>query len=240
MDEDEILEKKIKKEKKKRIILVLIILIIIILYAVVDYMDTERDIGNALTDMHTDNPIIYIYPTEETDVSIKVGHPENLECTYPKYEDGWNVHAKLNGDLIDLKTGRNLYALYWEGLDKSKEHNYKDGFVVKGDEVATFLEEKLEVLGLNEREAEEFIVYWLPFLGKNEYNYIRFFEEEEINEKMPLEINPKPETIIRVLMGWKKLDKEIEVQEQQLERVERKGYTVVEWGGTEFNSLKIK
>ena len=57
---------------------------------------------------------------------------------------------------------------------------------------------------------------------------------------MPLEINPKPETIIRVLMGWKKLDKQIEVQEQQLERVERKGYTVVEWGGTEFNSFKIK
>ncbi len=236
MDENEIIEKKIKKEKRKRVIFVFIILISIVLSAIVTFIK-ERHVYDSMTDL---KPIIYIYPKEETDVSIKVGHPENLTCTYPKYEDGWNVLAKSNGDLIDLKTGRNLYALYWEGLDKSKKQNYKDGFVVKGDEVATFLEEKLEILGLNERETEEFIVYWLPILEKNEYNYIRFFEKEEIDENMPLEINPKPETIIRVLMGWKKLDKQIEVQEQQLERVERKGYTVVEWGGTEFNSFKIK
>ena len=235
MDENEILENKIKKEKRKRIILILIILVAIVIIAVVTYIEENAYIYNTMTDL---KPIIYIYPKEEIDVSIKVGHPENLTCTYPKYEDGWNVLAKPNGDLTDLKTGRNLYALYWEGLDRSKGHNYIDGFVVKGDEVATFLEEKLEILGLNEREAEEFIVYWLPILEKNEYNYIRFFEKKEINEGMPLEINPEPETMIRVLMGWKKLDKKIEVQEQQLERVERKGYTVVEWGGTEFNSFK--
>ena len=41
-------------------------------------------------------------------------------------------------------------------------------------------EEKLAILGLNEREAEEFIIYWLPKLESNKYNYIRFATEEEI------------------------------------------------------------
>ena len=37
------------------------------------------------------------------------------------------------------------------------------------------------MLGLNDREAEEFIVYWLPKLEENKYNLIRFETAEEIN-----------------------------------------------------------
>ena len=197
----------------------------------------EQEYYDNLTSMK--KPIIYIYPQEEKEVSVKVGYPENLTCTYPKYEDGWNVIAKPDGTIKDVKTGRNLYALYWEGI-RNKEGNIEEGFVVKGENVASFLEEKLEVLGLNARESEEFIVYWLPILEKNDYNFIRFYEKEEIDEMMPLDINPEPETIIRVLMGWKKLDKDIDIKEQKLEKVQRTGYTVVEWGGTEIRDSIIK
>lgn len=183
-------------------------------------------------------PIIYIYPTTTTEVEVKMGNPERLTCTYPKYneEKGWKVIAKPNGELEDKETGRKLYALYWEGQnikDYTKENDkIKEGFCIEGKDTAKFLEEKLKILGLNEREAEEFIVYWLPQMEKNKYNYIRFQSMEEINENMPLEITPNPETLIRVVMEWKGLDEKIETKEQQLQEVERKGYTVVEWGGT--------
>ena len=178
-------------------------------------------------------PIIYIYPEEETEVKIKVKKPEKLTCTYPKYEEAWNVLAKPNGDLIDLKTNRKLYALYWEGINTTKA-NLKEGFIVEGENVAKFLEEKLEILGLTEREAEEFIVYWLPLMEKNKYNFIRFETLDEINENMELEIIPKPETLIRINMEFKGLSKPLNIKEQQLIKVERKGYTVVEWGGTKL------
>lgn len=178
-------------------------------------------------------PIIYIYPTEETKVSVKVGRPENLSHTYPKYENGWEVIAKPNGDLIDTKTGRNLYALYWEGKN-IVEPNMNEGFIVKGEDTITFLEEKLKVLGLNEREANEFIIYWLPKLESNKYNFIRFQTEEEINNNMPLAIEPKPDTVIRVVMEFKGIEEPIQVQEQNLKTPKRIGYTVVEWGGTEI------
>ena len=110
----------------------------------------------------------------------------------------------------------------------------EEGFVVKGEDTIEFLEEKLEILGLNEREANEFIIYWLPKLENNKYNFIRFQTEEEINNNMPLEITPKPDTVIRVVMEFKELEESIEIEKQQLETPERIGYTVVEWGGTEI------
>ena len=65
------------------------------------------------------------------------------------------------------------------------------------------MEEKLAVLGLNYKESEEFIVYWLPKLEKNKYNYIRFQTMDEINRTMELDIDPKPDTLIRVMMKFK-------------------------------------
>lgn len=184
--------------------------------------------------MTADKPVIYLYPTKETETTVKLLNAERITCSYPKYVDEWNVLAKPNGDLIDLDTGRNLYSLYYESEIVVDINVTNEGFVIKGEDSTKFLEEKLAVLGLTEREVEEFIIYWLPKLESNKYNYIRFATDEEINNNMPLEISPKPDTIIRVLMTFKGLENPIEVEEQKLETPERKGFTAVEWGGTEI------
>ena len=179
-------------------------------------------------------PIIYLYPTTDMNVSVKLGNKDKITCSYPDYKDGWKVLAKTDGNLIDLNTKRNLYSLYYESEAVNNFKIEEDGFIVKSSDVSKFLEDKLEVLGLTEREAEEFIVYWLPKLQKNPYNYIRFATKEEINENMPLEINPKPDSLIRVLMTFKGLKNPINIKEQQLETPERKGFVAVEWGGSEI------
>lgn len=176
-------------------------------------------------------PVIYLYPEDEEEVTVKLGKKENLTCTYPKYKDGWKVLAKPSGDLIELETGKELYSLYWEGKNNVK-HDLTEGFIVEGENAASFLEDKLEILGLNSREKQEFIIYWLPELEANKLNYIRFETKEQIDEDMPLEITPVPDTIIRIMMVVKKINKPLDVKEQVLTSVERKGFTVVEWGGT--------
>lgn len=181
----------------------------------------------------TAKPIIYLYPETTEEVSVYLGKPENLTCTYPKYDNGWNVLAEPNGNLIDLKNGRSLYGLYWEGISNSL-HNTDEGFCVKGEDTIDFLEEKLEVLGLNEREANEFIIYWLPKLESNKYNYIRFQTVEEINENMPLTIVPTPDSVIRVVMEYKPFAYPIDVKEQELFKPIRDGFVAVEWGGCEL------
>lgn len=179
-------------------------------------------------------PVIYLYPEKETKITVELKNNSLITTSYPKYKDGWKVIAKPSGDLVDLKTGRNLYCLYYEAKSIIDFSMAKEGFVIKGEDSASFLEEKLAILGLNEKEAEEFIIYWLPILESNKYNYIRFASKDEIDTNMPLEITPKPDTTIRVLMTCKGLDEPIKVKEQALEKAERTGYTAVEWGGVEI------
>lgn len=179
-------------------------------------------------------PIIYLYPEKDEEVSVKLLNDDMITVSYPKYNTSWNVLAKKDGTLTDLSTNKNLYSLYYECENKVNFKIKNDGFMVKGSDVATFLEEKLAILGLTERESEEFIIYWLPKLEANKYNYIRFATSDEMNTNMPLEINPNPDTLIRVLMTFKGLDNPIEVQEQKLITPERNGFVAVEWGGTEI------
>lgn len=222
-------DKKFNKLVKTMAIGIILILITIIVTIVVLAYILSKNVGN----MMLEKPIIYIYPEEEIGLNVKVGYPNKLTCTYPTYNNGWNVLAKPDGTLIDTATGRELYSLYWEGKG-TVAVNMKEGFVVKGSEVQSFLEEKLKILGLTDKEAQEFIIYWLPRLQNNEYNYIRFAESNEINECMPLEFSEAPDTIIRVLMQFKGLDKYVYVEEQQLQTPKREGFTIVEWGGTEI------
>lgn len=241
---DETQEKQ-KTNKKKIIILISIIAVIIIgiivAAVIINNQEKEKEEKKSRTPYVPSNwggevdlkPVIYIYPTETTKVSVKVGRPENLTHTYPKYNDKWQVIAQSNGDLTDVETGRNLYCLYWEGIN-TVQPTMQEGFIIKGEDTISFLEEKLEILGLTEREANEFIIYWLPKLEGNKYNYIRFQTMEQIEENMPLEITPTPDTIIRVMMEYKALEEPIEVTEQKLTTPQRNGFTVVEWGGTEL------
>ena len=205
---------------------------------IVVYSQSEFDkiaSGNDTTryTIATKKPVIYIYPEHDMNVSIKLLNKDRLTVTYPKYINGWNVFAKTNGTLID-STGRELYSLYYE-VDNTYNYQVTDtGFIVKGEDTISFLEEKLSLLGLNSKEAEEFIIYWLPILQSNKYNYIRFATQEEINANMELEITPKPDNLIRIVMTYKGLEKPIKVKEQKLKTPSRAGYTVVEWGGTEI------
>ena len=218
-------------DKEKILIIITIICVLSTIgLGIFYYISINSCSDDSLQEM---KPIIYLYPTSPTEIEVSLGNSEKLSCSYPKYTTGWKVLANPDGKLVDLETGRKLYSLYWEG-NGTADYNLNEGFVVKGENTAKFLEEKLEVLGLNEYETEEFIIYWLPKMQNNKYNFIRFATVDEINEYMPLEFSIEPDTLIRVLMQYKKLDNPIDVQEQILESPERYGFVAVEWGGSEI------
>ncbi len=177
-----------------------------------------------------EKPIIYLYPENTQEIEIQLDYDGELTHTYPKYNNGWKVTANTDGTLFDSKN-KEYYALYWEGKP-NKEHTINKGFVIPGEQTIDFLENSLSKLGLNRKEANEFIIYWLPKMENSPYNLIHF-STTQYEEMAKLNITPTPETLIRVMMVFKPLDNPIKIKKQNLNSMskKRKGFTVVEWGG---------
>ena len=176
-------------------------------------------------------PVLYLYPEEETKVSVKLNVDGELTCTYPKYDDGWEVVAKPDGTLFD-GNGLEYNYLYWEA-ESDVDFDMSKGFCVKGEDTAKFLEEALDKLGLNRKEANEFIIYWLPMMENNPYNIISF-QTDIYTNMAKLDIDPVPDTLIRVFMAWSPSDEYVKMESQELSAPGRKGFCVVEWGGTKM------
>lgn len=177
-------------------------------------------------------PVIYLYPEEKTEVYVTLDYNGRLTCTYPSYDNGWKVTAQPDGTLTD-ENGQTYNYLYWEG-ETNTQYDFSEGFCVKGEDTAAFLEYALAELGLNRREANEFIVFWLPMMQNNKYNVISF-QGDVYTDSAKLDIDPAPDTLIRVFMAWQASEIYVNIPEQELDAPKREGFTVVEWGGTKVN-----
>lgn len=180
-------------------------------------------------------PVIYLYPETPTEVSVVLTLNGRLTCTYPDYEAGWKgFTAHPDGTLTFpdglSPAGREYYCLYWEGM-QATEWDFSQGFCVKGEDTAAFLEWALAKQGLTPREANEFIIYWLPLMQENPYNVISF-QTEAYTSAAVLEVTPTPDTTIRVMMAYYPASEAVEIAPQHFETPVREGFTVVEWGGS--------
>ena len=175
-------------------------------------------------------PVIYLYPEQETTVSVSLDYAGTLTATYPAYENGWTVTAEPDGTLYD-ENGDEYSYLFWEGEDKT-DYDFSKGFCVAGADTADFLREKLAEIGLTPREYNEFIVYWLPKMQDNPYNLIAF-QSERYTDTAKLDIDPTPDSLLRVFMAWKPLHRAQNIEPQTFAPFTRDGFTVVEWGGCE-------
>jgi len=187
-------------------------------------------------------PAIYLYPTVKTEISVKNDFKGQVMNTYPPYKNGWNVLAEPNGVLYNLDDKRTYNYLFWDGSYNftKKHYQYENGFYVKKEDNITFLQEKLELLGLNNTEINDFVVYWLPELNKNEENFIHFWLNDNIDNSSVLNITPKPDTLLRVFMEFKAYHGEQKLPFQELTSTIRKGFTVVEWGGSNIDEPILK
>jgi hypothetical protein len=177
-------------------------------------------------------PVIYLYPEKETDVDVELAFDGELTVTYPQYEEGWEVTAFPDGHLIDRRDGKEYSYLYWEG-EGHYEIDWSKGYCVAGEDSAAFLQDILSEMGMLPEEYNEMIVYWLPMLLESSYNLITF-QEESYSDHAKLKISPQPESVLRVFMVFKGLKKPVTIDPPEIIPFERKGFTVVEWGGYRF------
>ena len=229
--------------KKKFIPLLSLPLIILIGIgmAAVSYIDNSGNTNvnraynghhNGDDDICVKKPAIYLYPIED---GSKITVELDIDGLYTKLDpvfnlkSGWQVNADTDGT-IHYK-GKEYEYLFWEG-ELDMDYSFDEGFCVEGENTEAFLRENLSKLGLNEKETEDFIDYWLPQMKDNNYNVISFMSDE-YTDHVRMNISPKPATNIRVLMCWYGSNEKVEIAEQAIETPSRQGFTLVEWGGCE-------
>ena len=196
--------------------------------------DEEPAISPYPEDAVDEKPVNYLYPETELEVTVSLDYDGELTCVYPALDaDGaWTVTAAPDGTLTD-GSGQTYNYLYWEGAGDAA-YDFSEGFCVPGADTAAFLEDALAQLGLTRREANEFIIYWLPRMEPNPYNLISF-QGTAFTDHAVLTITPEPDTLLRVFMAWQPLNAPVEIPAQELSAPERTGFTVVEWGGAEVS-----
>ena len=192
-----------------------------------------------------DKPVIYMYADQPLHAQIKFEPTGKLTFTYPEYhpETGWNVEVSEKGLQNEGKT---YPYLFWESsttelsYDKRSEQVY--GQFIKTDTVTSFLENSLTKLGLNDIEKTDFITYWAPRLLKEDFAFVQFIVDEDYDKLISqMQISPEPDHMRRVFILFTPYTREQGAgwfKEQKLTSFERKGFTVVEWGGSMFNAIQ--
>jgi hypothetical protein len=189
-----------------------------------------------------DKPVIYLYPPSITPVSVQVAPKGEFTFTYPLYENEWQVTAHPNGNL-DVN-GNQYNYLFWEAQQNWMPQTavFENGFVVKKEDVLSFLETKLNDFGFNSKEKADFITYWGPQLIQSERNFIHFMINEACNEFGELTISPKPEHIYRFYMISMPMSEgdDYQVPAQEIKPIDRSGFTVLEWGGSKISKKILR
>ncbi len=186
-------------------------------------------------------PVIYLYPEKEMDVNVLVKPTGEMSFTYPEYtENGWDVHAKPSGELMIGDQAYNY--LFWESEQNAPSLNTESGFIISKEYTVAFLEETLDRFGLNSKEKADFITFWGPQLLRNDRNFIRFQFNEECNSFAELSIYPQPAKVYRIYLLFtddSKIEDSKGIIPQIIPQIERTGFTVVEWGGSEIPLLEM-
>ena len=170
-------------------------------------------------------PAVYLYPEETSEIEISIIVNGFITKAEPDYLLGWKVTADSNG-LIDNEFDYLFYEAQLHNLELPEE-----GWIVNYSNLESWFNQKLPLLGLNQKESLQFKEYWLKELDESNYYEIKVLDKSFLDENMNLIITPEPETTIRLNFYFKPHSEKIEIREPIIETPKRTGFTVVEWGG---------
>jgi hypothetical protein len=183
-------------------------------------------------------PVLYLYPEKDLAVRVDLTPKGQFTFTYPQYENGWNGTAHPDGSMTIA--GKTYPYLFWEGTNAGTfAPDYSTGFIVKQKEVVAFLEEKLTAMGLSAQEQTDFITFWGPRMANAPQGHVQFLFNEDYDDVAALSVSPKPDATYRVYLLWTPLsnDMDLRPKAQELPKMSRKGFHVLEWGGSEWPQL---
>jgi len=172
-------------------------------------------------------PNIYIYPTEQIDLSVKLSFPlgGKVVTSIPEYGTGWNINVDTSGMINNSYS----YLFYESTQPDIWQRNY--GWIIQTDKLELFFRQNMADYGFNGREVDDFIEYWIPRL--NDYPIYSIYPQVKsiIDDAIQLDLSVQPDNILRLFYVIKG-DNQIQdkLTEPTIDKFKREGYFVTEWG----------
>lgn len=177
------------------------------------------------------SPLIYLYPLDKTTISVKIDSPRISTILKPNQNGSWNVLASPDGTLTTLDGKKHKFIPY-EFLRNDFKRPER-GVIIEGKQLEEYLKNDLwKKLGLKDSEIEDYWWDTKPRVPNSPYYFISLIDRSEIDRVLPMEINPKPDTIIRNMTYILPLLTKPSYAPQPLEITtpKRNGFTVLENG----------
>ncbi len=186
-------------------------------------------------------PVLYFYPEETTDIAVEVIPKGEFTFTYPNIASGWNFTCTPHGA---LQNGEESYRyLFWESQQAVPTSllEPQKGIVVAGKEAVAYLEAQMTQFGMTSAEQADFLTYWGPQMQTKTNVYIYLLFNEVCDAFASLEISPEPSEIARFYVLWSEVPEHYNptLEPQEVPRMQRNGFTVLEWGGAEVEADDI-
>jgi hypothetical protein len=193
-----------------------------------------------------DKPVIYAYSEKELPFTLNLESKGELTFTYPilPSDATWKMKTNSKGQLSDEKNKQYPY-LFWEAkqnnaiINSTKSNSHE---IINGNDLVNYFEKTLTQLGFNAREKADFITYWCPKFVDKERILVQFYIDDACSVIGELNISPKPDNFRRVFVTFSTnfvVVTDYVPQELKIKSIERNGFTVIEWGGSEIRNDEL-
>jgi len=179
-------------------------------------------------------PMIYLHPEKMTEYQVIMDSSIPIVASYPKIDERkWIVRAYPDGRIIETRSGKEYYGLFWEGGNWSAKNN-DSGLVVKSEYFPEVLDSLLIIKGLNYREREEFVTFWINRTLNFKWIKIHFIDNEFASNNK-ISILPMPTGFIRVVAIFTGLNHYKEFPPETIIPKQRNPNDALEWGAMFIN-----
>jgi hypothetical protein len=170
-------------------------------------------------------PNLYLYAPAPTAVHVGLGFPsggEVLVSDPPYGEAGWSVTAHPDG-WIDGHLGYLFYEATVPGNFQTAE-----GWSLPGDDLDAAFRDRLEALGLQGREVDDFVDHWTPRLAGAAAVEVY---PQDADTRVTLDLTPRPDTLRRIWLLVRPVSRaRMLPAPAPLAPLRREGLVAVEWG----------
>lgn len=176
------------------------------------------------------SPAVFLYPTKDIEISLNFG--SRITYSDPAIVDN-SIQFLVTPDGTITTNGISRSYLYYEYNNSATNFSQpSNGMLVKGSNFEYAITEIAYKLGLNEKESERLLQDAINAKPLSVYYQISIADEKEVATNLPLSFSVKPDSLTRIHLLIKPLEKIVQLDAMKIQPIQRNGFTVIELGAT--------